>query len=72
MKGDRLFLSYNAALATKSKYDRRHEGMAMGGCGMDMGFSAVYELAHSLFPGWVGNSPNMGNTAGYSLSHRWL
>jgi hypothetical protein len=72
LKGDRLFLSYNAALATSNRYDRKHEGMAMGGCGMDMGFAAVYELAYNLFPGWVGQSERMGNTAGYSLNHRWM
>ena len=26
------------------------EGVIMGGCGMDMGFALVYELAHALYP----------------------
>ena len=30
-------------------YDRRHEGCRAGGCGMDMGFHLVYNLASVLF-----------------------
>jgi len=33
-----------------SGYDTKREGLKMGGCGMDMGFAAVYELSSILFP----------------------
>jgi len=42
------------------KWDDRHEGVGVSGCGMDMGFHIVYELAYHLF----------GD--GYALKHRWL
>lgn len=28
----------------------KHNGLIVGGCGMDMGFSLVYSLGHALFP----------------------
>lgn len=28
----------------------RHDGITMGGCGMDMGFQLVYTLSHYLYP----------------------
>lgn len=43
----------SAALAMGSRYDRKHYGVGMGGVGMDMGFSLVYSLSHSLWPGKV-------------------
>lgn len=36
------------------------EGVRIGGCGMDMGFSLVYDLARTL------------HNDGYSLSQSWL
>lgn len=38
-----------ACRAIGNSYNDRHEGMTMGGCGMDMGFAAVYDLSHTLF-----------------------
>ena len=32
----------------------RYEGLPIGGCGMDMGFSLVYNLSHYLFPDGFG------------------
>lgn len=34
--------------------DRTHDGVKMGGCGMDMGFALVYELSRVLFPDGFG------------------
>lgn len=42
-------LSYSAAKAIGVKYDSRHEGAGMGGCGMDMGFSLIYDIGSVLF-----------------------
>jgi hypothetical protein len=39
-----------ACRATKSTYNDKHEGMKMDGCGMDMGFAAVYDLSYNMFP----------------------
>lgn len=38
-----------AARATGMRWDRDTGGLKMGGCGMDMGFSAVYNLAWALY-----------------------
>ena len=38
-----------AARATVTPWDRDTGGLKMGGCGMDMGFSAVYNLAWALY-----------------------
>lgn len=32
------------------KFDRKHDGLQLGGCGMDMGFYLVYSLSRSLYP----------------------
>jgi len=45
-----LRISWSAALATGYKYNQKHEGMQMDGCGMDMGFAAVYALSRALWP----------------------
>jgi len=44
-----------------------NDGVVVGGCGMDMGFHTVYELAATLF-----NHPISGNPDGYALKQRWL
>jgi hypothetical protein len=57
-----------------------HNGLRIGGCGMDMGFALVYDLSHVLFAGTArhkrlrkdrkdGHRPT---SAGYILSQRWL
>lgn len=43
------WIGYNAALVLGYPYDRRKEGIKIGGCGMDMGFALVYELGQVLF-----------------------
>lgn len=53
-------LSHNIATALEYGYDNRHEGVIVNGCGMDMGFSVVYNLSDKLF------------TDGYQLKHSWL
>mgnify|MGYP000044532579 FL=1 len=61
IKDNRPFdLSYRAAQALGLAYDERREGVRVSGCGMDMGFSLVYDLAMQLF----------GD--GYALNQSWL
>ncbi len=38
----------------------KRDGLIVGGCGMDMGFSVVYDLGHKLFPDGFGIWPNGG------------
>ncbi len=45
-----LWLAYNVARACDYRYDERREGVRVGGCGMDMGFALVYDLAYTLWP----------------------
>jgi len=32
------------------KYDKKHEGIGVSGCGMDVGFEVVYNLGRVLYP----------------------
>lgn len=51
--GEPLRLSWSAAVATGYTYSRKHEGVAVQGCGMDVGFEVVYALGRALFPDGV-------------------
>lgn len=61
-------ITWQAAKALGWAYSTRpgSEGLKVGGCGMDMGFHAVYSLAGTL---WRSES---AKDAGYLLDHRWL
>ncbi len=50
-----------ACRAIQASYNDRHEGMKMDGCGMDMGFAAVYELGRVLFPDGFGDEGDFPN-----------
>ena len=43
-------ISYLVAPACGLPFDRKHGGVRMGGCGMDMSFALVYDLSHVLWP----------------------
>lgn len=45
-----LRISWGASVAAGMRYDRKHEGVGVGGCGTDVGFEAVYNLALTLYP----------------------
>ena len=47
--GDRIWLSHLAARACDWSFNEKHECVRVGGCGMDMGFHLVYNLARTLF-----------------------
>lgn len=61
-------ITWSAAKALDWGYSTRpgNEGLKVGGCGMDMGFHAVYTLASVL---WREES---AKGCGYLLSHRWI
>ena len=54
--------------------------VAVDGCGMDMGFSLVYDLAYHLYPngfkqegpGRNGDLSGYDKNGGYALRQRWL
>lgn len=43
-------VSYLVAPACGLSFDRKHGGVRMGGCGMDVGFALVYDLSRRLWP----------------------
>jgi hypothetical protein len=62
--GELVDITYYAAKATGHRLiDKGRRAIRVHGCGMDMGFSLVYDLSHTLF------SP--AERAGYVISHRW-
>lgn len=42
-------LDYAASVITGYKLSRKHEGVEIGGCGMDMGFALVHSLSDYLY-----------------------
>lgn len=47
-------VSYLVARALGEKLDRERGGVKVAGCGMDMGFSLVYNLSATLYPDGFG------------------
>ena len=59
------------------KRDRQHEGLKVGGCGMDMGFSVVYNLGSALWPNGTEKPHGTRNgepdsAGGYALEREWV
>lgn len=48
-----LRLTWWIATACGFSYDKRHEAIAVAGCGMDVGFEVVYNLGRTLWPDGV-------------------
>jgi hypothetical protein len=67
-------IGWLAAKAMERTYDRDINGIKIGGCGMDMGFSLVYDLGYTLYPKGVrkGYSGTPQKDGGYALKHEWL
>lgn len=83
--GEMLRISWSVAAITGLRYDRKHEGVGIGGCGMDMGYAIVNSLSYALHgrasKGEGAAPENQGRPfkprrghyrAGYSLEHRWI
>jgi hypothetical protein len=58
-------ITYHVAQALE--YRESDKGMIVGGCGMDMGFSVVYQLTGAL---GIKGEAHDGNC--YGLNHYWL
>ena len=48
--GDSFHLDRLASRALGYTRNKKHNGLTIGGCGMDMGFAMVYDLSRALFP----------------------
>ena len=75
-KGEIVNITRRAAVITGWKQSN-NGGLIIGGCGMDMGFHAVYTLGRYLWPkgtrkphGTRNGSPD--RDGGYALNHSWL
>lgn len=47
-------ITWQAARVLGESIDNKHDGIRMGGCGMDMGFALVYNLSCALYPDGFG------------------
>ncbi len=70
-------LDWHAMHALGYRFDKKHGGLVVGGCGMDMGFHLVYNLGRVIWPkgtpkphGTRNGEPDQDG--GYALKHRWL
>lgn len=66
VKGGEIYdLTYSAGILLDMRLTRSsHNALRVNGCGMDMGFSVVYNLASVLFSG--------EERAGYKIRHQWI
>lgn len=79
-------ISFIAARALGDRINRNDGGVIVNGCGMDMGFHLVYNLASVLFPSgfaclgdrcpasdhFNGVKTDWHKQGGYALRHSWL
>lgn len=66
-------ITWQAAKALGWTYDNKRDALRVGGCGMDMGFHAVYTLSSIVFrEDGTFRDPVTGEDAGYTLRHEWL
>lgn len=68
-----VHLNYLMAKLLDRRMNDDGDGLFVSGCGMDMGFSVVYNLAATLYP-TKSDKPesHRDSTGGYSLTHEWL
>lgn len=63
--------SWSVATAIGATYDKKHEGVKVNGCGMDMGYHVVDSLSHALF--WTkGETYAEYKAKKLELKHRWI
>lgn len=76
--GEERYLSgYMLNLGIGERARGGKDGVGMGGCGMDMGFAAVYDLGYLLWPKGTDKPHGTRNgepdsDGGYALKHRWI
>lgn len=70
-------LDWYMVQAGLGKFDRKHDGIRVSGCGMDMGFHMVYNLGYALWPNGTVEPHGTRNgepdtDGGYALKHQWM
>lgn len=63
--------TYEISTALDYRMAKNHDGLVVGGCGMNMGFHVVYRLGQALWPNGTRNGEPDFN-GGYALKQRWL
>lgn len=76
IKGEIVNITRRVSIITNFGLSSRG-GLIVGGCGMDMGFHAVYTLGRCLWPKGTRKAHGTRNGApdkdgGYALKHSWL
>ena len=59
------------------KFDKKHGGLILSGCGMDMGFHLVYSLGATLWPNGTpaphgSRNGEPDSAGGYALRQEWI
>jgi len=75
--GELCRISWSVSQALGWKLDTAHNGIAVTGCGMDMGFHLVYSLGQALWPNGTPKPHGTRNgqpdsAGGYALKARWV
>jgi len=70
-------ISFYVAEALGWRYNDKKGGVAVSGCGMDMGFHLVYSLSSTLWPNGTKKPHGTRNgepdtDGGYALKHEWV
>ena len=70
-------ITWDVCAAADFTFCGRRHALKIGGCGMDMGFSAVYSLGRALYPSGTAVPHSVRNgepdtDGGYALRQRWL
>ena len=77
MDGSIRNITWDVCAAADFTFCGRRHALKIEGCGMDMGFSAVYSLGRALYPQGTDSPHGMRNgepdtDGGYALRQRWL
>lgn len=54
INGETRDISWHVSKLGSYNLSKRHDGLIVSGCGMDMGFALVYDLSYKLFPDGFG------------------
>ena len=70
-------ITWDVCAAADFTFCSRRHALKIGGCGMDMGFQAVYCLGHAIWPDGTPEPHGRRNgepdsNGGYALRQRWL
>lgn len=75
-------INWEIANVLDMKHDAKHGGLRVHGCGMDMGFSIVYNLGRAIYPkgfklpkgkyGRNGDTSGFDKDGGYAFKSEWI